>query len=661
MNEGIVVHLDNFTLPANNYVYQARFFVTVRAVGQSSNMKLADANTGEVHIPFAYMAITPSTGGIFATRFGDYRPIRLSQAEINDLALHFFGLGSFGTPIELSYAALQMDYQAVPVPTNLVPLNGSIVTSSRPAIGASIVNSAPQAADSFAREWQFCQVNTFTGGTLKTITETTYGSTKSGQIAYPAATARLTQGLWYMRVRTLVEGTDSVSAWTATTSFTVAHPPGIASNRTPSGGESLAYAASVPLTFRFNDPWVGLGEGLIGDYTINVDTLEGPLTGLPVTLTGTFAIDGNIKSVSLATNAAWKDKALIWRVRTDDEDNATGATSGYNVFYIRDPPTIAVTAPTASEVVLVATPTFEWTVTASEGRTQASAVVRVYREGVLFYTANIVGSALIHTPDFPILEPDLDYTVTVQVTDTSGVTGISPAQAFTADIDVPDTPIFGLDDSRFADEGLITVDWAGSTSEAAILEWRILRREVGTGVWERIATVSPSLFAYEDWLAPSHTPLEYAVSQVALSFGMPIESAIVPQTITPGSDRYLIVCPDDPTLNIVVNATGESFNEEYEESTLNLIGRGRRHEIGTRYGYSGTLTAQLYDDETFTGRQKRLKLEYMRSAGLRYYLRNPFGDVWRIALTGLSFERIAGTSGLQEYTTASISYIEVAL
>jgi hypothetical protein len=40
-----------------------------------------------------------------------------------------------------------------------------------------------------------------------------------------------------------------------------------------------------------------------------------------------------------------------------------------------------------------------------------------------------------------------------------------------------------------------------------------------------------------------------------------------------------------------VNA--DTFEDEYEEATYNVIGRGRHMDFGDRYGYSGQLTCQL--------------------------------------------------------------------
>ena len=43
----------------------------------------------------------------------------------------------------------------------------------------------------------------------------------------------------------------------------------------------------------------------------------------------------------------------------------------------------------------------------------------------------------------------------------------------------------------------------------------------------------------------------------------------------------------------LAHVTDDQFGDEYEEAFIPLLNRGRKKEIGTRYGYNGTLTAQL--------------------------------------------------------------------
>ena len=121
----------------------------------------------------------------------------------------------------------------------------------------------------------------------------------------------------------------------------------------------------------------------------------------------------------------------------------------------------------------------------------------------------------------------------------------------------------------------------------------------------------------------------------------------------------MIVCPDAPTLNVTLHSVrGETFSDEKESSTLNVIGRGRIVQYGTKYGKSGTLEVAFYDNEVQTAREQRLALEALRDSGAYCFLRNPFGDVWSVAVITMDVTRVPGV-GNREYATASIAYSEV--
>jgi hypothetical protein len=92
---------------------------------------------------------------------------------------------------------------------------------------------------------------------------------------------------------------------------------------------------------------------------------------------------------------------------------------------------------------------------------------------------------------------------------------------------------------------------------------------------------------------------------------------------------------------------------------INLIGRGRRVEYGTRYGQQGSLTAQLRNTPEITARGQRIAIEMLRNAQLKTYLRNPFGDVWAVALNSAQFTRVPGT-GLHEAVDVTIEYAEIS-
>lgn len=125
------------------------------------------------------------------------------------------------------------------------------------------------------------------------------------------------------------------------------------------------------------------------------------------------------------------------------------------------------------------------------------------------------------------------------------------------------------------------------------------------------------------------------------------------------TEDYWLIDPDAPENSVRLwHVTGDSFTEEFEETFIPIIGRGRKHEIGTRYGYSGSLTAQLFDWPEATAREQRLQLELLRNERKYLYLRNPFGDIWQVAPGAIQITRTGGV-GKREFADVSIPYSEV--
>jgi hypothetical protein len=117
--------------------------------------------------------------------------------------------------------------------------------------------------------------------------------------------------------------------------------------------------------------------------------------------------------------------------------------------------------------------------------------------------------------------------------------------------------------------------------------------------------------------------------------------------------------PDDSTKNIrLSHVISEEFSEEYESATIELIGRGRKTDYGTRFGYSGTIVCEIRDDQGKTARQVKQDVEQIKAELRELFLRNPFGDIWQVSLGNLSVSRLAGV-GTNEYVNLTIPYSEV--
>lgn len=541
----------------------------------------------------------------------------------------------------------------VPVPTAVTPASGSTVTSSKPAVGASVAAMADTIQ--IRRQWQVASNSGFSTS-LQTIDTDTLALSKSGTIAFPAALNRLPQGTWWVRART-VDEYGQTSAYTAGTSFTVAHAPST-SNRQPSGAVSLIYDTvnndiDVSWTFSDLDP-----DDFQSRYEAELWKLSDPPGSLKTT---GVVVSATPAALFTALNSTWKDTELRWRVRVGDQDSVWSAWSVDQAFFLRDVPVVSITAPTHGGTVTSSVPTFTWTFSATGGRTQASyrvIVTNLDTATVIADSGVLAGTNLSWQVPTPVILVGPNYSVQVITVDSTGLTG-SDTNNFTASYVAPTTPIFVLDDSGFEDDGRVIVDWSPSTADATIVSWRIYRRIQGYPTWTLIHEADPSDRTYFDYLCPSQTRVEYAVVQVAISLGDPVESAYPNQEFEAVSTGYFLVCPDDDAFNLKLDhITGETFSDEQEMATLNLIGRGRRVEYGTRYGQTGTLDGAFYDTVEMSARQQRLWLEAIRDSGLKVYLRNPFGDVWAVALLSASVTRIAGT-GLVERATYSISYTEI--
>jgi hypothetical protein len=535
-----------------------------------------------------------------------------------------------------------------PTPTALTPANATTVVTSSPAVGASV--AAMTDGVLIKREWTLAEDSAFTTNPL-TIIEDALATTKSGTYAFPPLPARLDQGLWYIRCRT-VDQYGITSAWTAYNSFTVAHTPATGSHF-PTAGQSLTYAGTKAVTWAFQSSDLNSYQTKYQAELWKATAPGSPISSGEVTSpngTHTFTIP----------DATWKGVELRWRVRVTDEDGVLGNWSLDQVFYLYDAPVAALTLPTEAQVLTSAQPTFTWTFTAA-GRTQALWRVTVNRvsDGALIAdSGQVSGTALSWQVPSPVIQVSTSYTVTVTATDSVGLT-TSDSNAFTSSYSAPPSPLVTITGTNFDVDGSVFIDWTASSVSGTCLGWRVYRRFAGDQTWNLVTETAVAVKTYYDYLCPAGQDIEYSVVQVSESFGDPVESAY-PIYEFYGDGGYFLVCPDLPSINLKVwSVNSDEFEDEQEMAALNLIGRGRRVEYGTRYGQSGSLTMAFRDQTGSTARSQRLALEALRDSQRKVYLRNPFGDVWAVALQSARVSRVAGV-GLQEVATATISYLEIS-
>jgi hypothetical protein len=545
-----------------------------------------------------------------------------------------------------------------PAITSVTPVSGSTVSTGRPTLGATVAG-VMNGDVRMARQFQIATNSSFTNG-LVTITESTYRTLPTGTVPYPTSAPRLPQSVLYLRARILDEY-GLTGEWSSLVTFTVSHPP-------TTGSYSPASNRSVP----FNDgvvtfSWI-FADSEPDDYQISAEIaifrfgFEGSTLGgtgelfTPVQESNTYSI-----GVS-ALGVGNKDQQMAWRVRVKDTDGVWSAWSNDQTFYPRDPPTVTITSPSGSSVNSPA-PTFAWTFTGSGGRTQSQYRVRVTNTSTGTAVANsgfVSASTATWTPPASVIQIGVGYTVEVTVVDSTALTATA-SRSFTATYTVPTAPSFTVDDFYFSTTGGMLLDWTGASGSSGFRAWRIYRRNLGATKWKLVAELPQATVSYTDYTCPSRTQVEYVLAQAVTdpTYGGVVESNYNPITTSATCDNYFIVVPDNPAYNVKLPLVkDDSLNEEYEQVSMNLIGRGRRREVGTRFGVTGKLTAQLYDDNDSSARTKKLSIERIRASEMSCYLRNPFGDVWSIGVMEAAYSRIPGV-GTNEYVSVSIDYSEI--
>lgn len=539
----------------------------------------------------------------------------------------------------------------VNTPTLLSPADNATTSTSKPTL---IGLQASQAGGAKVKlRFQVASEETFTND-LQTFTEADASLRTSGT-GYMEVPAALTQGSWNWRARSIDEY-GTTGSWTSLRTLVVAHAPS-SSNWTPSLGSSVAYTGSVALAWTFTDPWDGDSQsafqarGWAGDDpgTLIFDS------GVTVSTTQGYTATGIASGL--------KDDALYWQVRVRDQDEVWSAWSPPALFYTSDAPTVAITAPSNGSTVTTSTPTIAWTFTASGGRVQSEWRVVVTNEDTstdIFDSEWNLGTDTSYILPIPVVDLLTNYSVTVYLKDNHGLTG-TDNNTFDADYTLPDPVTFTLDSSTYATTALVQVDWSTATEDGNFEAWRVYRRPTGTTDWTLIASTGTGVKEWADYTSPSGIEVEYAVVQAISTFGLTVETLYQPQETTNTSEKYFLVVPSSNDLNLCLfNVRADSFDDEKEMSVIKLIGRGRRVEQGTKYGKTGQLDVAFYDVEVpaVTARAQRLAIEAIRDAELPTYLRNPFGDVWLVALESMNVQRVAGV-GLREFATASLTYTEI--
>lgn len=569
-------------------------------------------------------------------------------------------------------------------PSGVIPGNGSTVLTAEPTLRANADLDLAYPQSLIKMQWEFAKDPAFaTNEFIYTQTDDKYALVSGTNVtnvtvpfvdALPTDFAISGQGTWYVRAAH-VDEYGVVGASSPTNSFIISHPPA-AANIDPGGLSVRAYGAGVFLhDWVFTDPW---GEDHQTAYRIVVDNLD---TAATVGDTGKVA--SLVESGSIALPIGVKNATLRSSIQLWDADDVAGLLVAGTPWVTADAVGVTITSPAAG-IINTAIPTISATVNFGGNRT----VVKYKVDVIQTSNAAVVGSSgWLNTnlatggsfswqPPVELLANNTGYTFAVSVTDSWGIVSTPVTVAVTTTWTPPVTAAgVAVTVTTYNTEGMgwVLVSWQDIGRDPNFTAWVVYRKMdlidpntlavLEEGDWEDIdeETTTAGSYQYYDYWAKSGYKVSYRVEQKVTRFGdVVISSNGVAKVNYPVSDSYWVIDPDDLGAWKLGPVTADSYNDEYEEAEYSVIGRGRKVDVGERIGYSGTLTAQLRDSPGLTARQKRIRLEELKKTqNRRLYLRNPFGDVFRVSVRAMQFTRIAGV-GQSEFVDVSIPYSEVA-
>lgn len=573
----------------------------------------------------------------------------------------------------------------LPAPAGHTPANGEIVTSSTPALSMNADVNRAYSQGRVKAAWTLATDAAFTTNVRIFVEDDSKLQSVDGtNVAGKTITIRdtlplideLFQGSWWIKAQHISEY-GSGSAFDAATQFTVSHPP-LGVPLSPVGYESVQFGSgALELSWRFSDPYVNDSQTA---YQVVVERVD---TGATLYDTGKVisTADSHIQTFVIGD----KGIDLRWKVRLWDMDDVVGAYSLYGTFVILDAAAIVINIPDGVTPVATALPTVQFTPTVTGGRTIVRYRLIISQSGTAVFDSGWVqgptggwasGTVINYSKATAVLNNNQDYTYQIRVTDNTGLEGRVSVLAHTTWTlpSSPDTVTINLVPYNTEDQGYVQVNWTEAAPDADFRAWVIQRRDrlvdtisgldLEVGAWSEIGRVyDPLIMTYNDPYAPSGYAVDYNVIQLVDRFGDQIPSAPTTATTNPSSDGYWFIIPGNessiPDAFKVSLVTADSYTDEYEDEVFTVIDGGRKVDRGQHLGLSGTLTAQLRDSLGQSARQKKRRLEVMKENSVsQFYMRTPFGDLYRCYVGNLQISRIAGV-GTSEFCDVQVPYMEV--
>lgn len=478
----------------------------------------------------------------------------------------------------------------------------------------------------------------------------------------------LKTGTWSVKARVYNEQQATYTSWSPVTTFLQSHTP-TAQVVSPVSGAVLKYDGDANFQFTFVDP-----AGSLDRRTAYRFVIEKASDATPVYDTGKVASVGTYGTSQIVVNATisatYENIELRWRVMVWDQGDTPSNWSGWSLFTLADEPAIAITAPTNGSTVLTGAPTFTWTATPALGATQAEATLTVVDDisGDTVFEEQVEGGIFSVTPTQTVLTNLTDYTVTVVSIDSNGIDG-SASASFSTEYETPDSFAYDIDVSQVDTAGFVSVTWRDATADAAFINWKVYRRELGKQAWTLLKTITDvNTREYRDYLVVAGVSYSYAVTQTATRSGEPVEGPvgfrddygnIVPEgrTTTAPISMYWLIDSVDGSFSVgLPGVNSDSPTLEFEDASYTIIGRGRHVDYGDELGYSGSLTVKVRNPEPIS--TIRQKVETLRRRKRTLYLRTPHGRLIAVALGNIGWSPLAG-AGEFDMGDMTIPYMEV--
>lgn len=265
--------------------------------------------------------------------------------------------------------------------------------------------------------------------------------------------------------------------WSALAAFNTDAGPNAAIPLAPASASIITSGQNITLSGTFTNV-DGTTPSLV-TWDLWDTTTSTEMPGFPKTI-GWQAGTGSTQSLGVTVGSTY-GHAYKWRAQASD-GTLTGPWSPWWTFVYTAPPTVTVTSPTAGQVE----PGASAAIQISYGGSAAKAYDRTYlydttngADTLVLDTGNVAGARTSWSLPYSTMQNGHSYSVTVEVTDTNGLTATSAPVAFSASWTVSSGPamqllVDGVDRTAnmLQDQWYTSQDWGrqGDTAQVELLD-----------------------------------------------------------------------------------------------------------------------------------------------------------------------------------------------